>query len=249
MASPPGFEEALARIRAALAACAPRPLAVEGFRPAAVLVPLLSRASGPTLLFTRRTERVPHHKGEISFPGGGREPGEDAVTAALREAEEEVGLRRADVDLLGRLSETLVLQSAFRLTPWVASVPYPYAYAADPGEVDEILHVPLSALERPEIHRVEPREVYGMNLDVHFFTLGDDVLRFAPAAGLFEAVPRALKLDNKTLDLLDLRSKRRVLSSPGTVRASDIVYISPAAFHEDWQAAPGRPWAVVVLAV
>jgi hypothetical protein len=77
--------------------------------------------------------------------------------------------------------------------------------------------------------------------------LGDDVVRFGPATGLFEAVPRALKLDNKTLDLLDLQSKRRVLSSPGTVLASDIFYISPAAFHEDWLAARGRPWAVVVL--
>ena len=112
---------------------------------------------------------------------------ETPVHTALREAEEEIGLRRADVDLLGRLSETLVLQSAFRLTPWVASVPYPYAYAADPGEVDEILHVPLSALERPEIHRVEPREVYGMNLDVHFFTLGDDVL-WGATARMVEAI-------------------------------------------------------------
>lgn len=77
--------------------------------------------------------------------------------------------------------------------------------------------------------------------------LGDDVVRFAPATGLFDAVPRSLKLDNNALDLLALQSKRRVLSSPGTVVASDILYVSPAAFHEDWRAAPGRPWAVVVL--
>jgi 8-oxo-dGTP pyrophosphatase MutT (NUDIX family) len=112
--------------------------------------------------------------------------GEDLLEAALREAEEEIGLRRSDVDLLGRLSETLVLQSAFRLTPWVASVPYPYAYAADPGEVEEILHVSFSALERPGIHRVERREAYGMNLDVHFFSLGDDVLWGATARIVWE---------------------------------------------------------------
>ena len=79
----------------------------------------------------------------------------------------------AHADVLGRLSETIVLQSAFRLTPWVASVPYPYPYVPDPREVDRILHVPLSALLRPGAHRVEQREAYGMNLDVHYFELGD----------------------------------------------------------------------------
>jgi 8-oxo-dGTP pyrophosphatase MutT (NUDIX family) len=119
-------------------------------------------------------------------PGGRIDPGEEPLAAALREAEEEIGLSRRDADVLGRLSETLVLQTAFRLTPWVASVPYPYPWIAEPGEVDEILHVPLSALERPGVHRVEPREAYGMNLDVHYFTLGADVLWGATARIVWE---------------------------------------------------------------
>ncbi len=73
------------------------------------------------------------------------------------------------------------------------------------------------------------------------------MVRFGVDEGVFDAVPRALKLDNNTLDLLDLQSKRRVRSSPGTVRASDIAYVSPVAFQTDWRAAPGRPGAVVVL--
>jgi hypothetical protein len=77
--------------------------------------------------------------------------------------------------------------------------------------------------------------------------LGDDIVRFDCGTGQFDAVPRSLKLDNNTLDLLDLQSKRRVQSSPGTVYASDIAYVSPAALHGEWRAAPGRPWAVVVL--
>ncbi len=184
------------RLRAALAArvpgvapvdrIAPGSLPPGGFAAAAVLVPLDERDGEIRVLLTRRPKHLSRHPGQHSVPGGRVHVGEDPLDAALREAEEEIGLRRADVDLLGRLSETLVLQSAFRLTPWVASVPYPYPYAADPGEVDEILHVPLSELERPEIHRVEPREVYGMNLDVHFFTLGDDVLWGATARIVWE---------------------------------------------------------------
>ena len=149
----PGFEEALARIRVALAARAPRPLAIEGFRPAAVLVPLLSRASGPTLLFTRRTERVPHHKGEISFPGGGREPGEDAVTAALREAEEEVGLSPAKVEVLGALDDVPSI-ARYVVTPIVAAVrDPPHAFRAAAFEVHEPFELPLAALLDPDLRR------------------------------------------------------------------------------------------------
>lgn len=165
---------------------APADLPPGGFARASVLVPLHEKDGEPHLLLTRRPKHLSRHPGQLSAPGGRVHPGEDPLEAALREAEEEIGLRRADVDLLGPLSETLVLQSAFRLTPWVASVPYPYAYAADPGEVDEILHVPLSALERPGIHRVERREAYGMSLDVHFFTIGADVLWGATARIVWE---------------------------------------------------------------
>ena len=186
----------LERLRAALAARTPGVAPVDGIAPehlppggfarVAVLVPLHEQDGEAHVLLTRRPLSLPRHPGQLSFPGGRVHAGEDLLDAALREAEEEVGLRRADADVLGRLSETLVLQSAFRLTPWVASVPYPYAYAADPGEVDEILHVPISVLERPELHRVERREAYGMNLDVHFFTLGEDVLWGATARIVWE---------------------------------------------------------------
>jgi 8-oxo-dGTP pyrophosphatase MutT (NUDIX family) len=154
----------------------PEHLPAGGFARAAVLVALHERDGEPHVLLTRRPARMTRHGGQVSFPGGRIEPGEGSLESALREAEEEVGLERSRADVIGRLSETLVLQSAFRLTPWVASVPYPYPYAAAPGEVDEILHVPLAALLRPGVHRVEPREAYGMRLDVHFFSVGPDVI-------------------------------------------------------------------------
>jgi 8-oxo-dGTP pyrophosphatase MutT (NUDIX family) len=184
------------RLRGALAARTPSAAPVDriaaehlppgGFAAAAALVPLHAKGGEVHVLLTRRPKHMRRHAGQLSVPGGRIDPGEEPLAAALREAEEEIGLAPADVDVLGRLSETLVLQTAFRLTPWVASVPYPYPYVAEPGEVDEILHVPLSALERPGVHRVEPREAYGMNLDVHYFTLGEDVLWGATARIVWE---------------------------------------------------------------
>jgi 8-oxo-dGTP pyrophosphatase MutT (NUDIX family) len=184
------------RLRALLAARTPGLAPVDriakehlppgGFAHAAALVPLHEKDGEVHVLLTRRPRHLRRHAGQLSVPGGRIEPGEAPLAAALREAEEEVGLRPSAVDVLGPLSETLVLQTAFRLTPWVASVPYPYPYVAAPDEVDEILHVPLSALERPGVHRVEPRQAYGMNLDVHYFTIGEDVLWGATARIVWE---------------------------------------------------------------
>ena len=149
----PGFEEAVARIRGALAGRPARPLAVAGFRGAGVLVPLLARPGGPTVLFTVRADTLPHHRGEISFPGGGCAPGEDALAAALREAEEEVGLARARVDVLGALDDVPSI-SRYVVTPFVGAVAEPpetFVHAV--GEVREGFEVPLATLLDPAIRR------------------------------------------------------------------------------------------------
>jgi 8-oxo-dGTP pyrophosphatase MutT (NUDIX family) len=151
----PRFEEAVERVRTALAARAPRQIDIPEFRPAAVLVPILRRPEGPTLLFTLRTTDVPHHKGEISFPGGGRDPGETVEAAALREAEEEVGLAPTRAELLGTLDD---YPSVWRyvVTPVAAAIaePPPW-FLAQPGEVVEPFEVPLAALLAPGVRRAE----------------------------------------------------------------------------------------------
>jgi 8-oxo-dGTP pyrophosphatase MutT (NUDIX family) len=156
-------------------------------REAAVLVPLQEREGRVVVVMTRRHADLRLHPGQISFPGGHIDEGDaDARAAALREAHEEVGLRPADVEVVGRLSEALVVMTGFRLTPWVGVVPYPYPWRAEPGEVAEIVELPLEDLRRPGAHHVETREAFGMSHRVHFYTLGRDVVWGASARILHE---------------------------------------------------------------
>jgi 8-oxo-dGTP pyrophosphatase MutT (NUDIX family) len=155
-----------------------------GLRRAAVLVPLFEHEGEAHVLLTRRRPDLRQHAGQVSFPGGRIEPGEEVLSAALREAQEEVGMDPARVEVLGQLDEILVFATGFRLTPWVGLVPYPYPYMPQPAEVESILYVPLSALARHGVHRTEEREVYGDRHQVHFFDL--------PAVTIWGATARVL---------------------------------------------------------
>src|SRR5271165_5248799 len=112
-------------------------------RPAAVLVPLVDRAEGMTVLLTLRTAHLNAHAGQVAFPGGRIEPEDrDAVAAALRETEEEIGLPREHVSLIGRL-DTYVTGTGFEITPIVGIVSTPFSLTVDPYEVAEVFEVPL----------------------------------------------------------------------------------------------------------
>jgi 8-oxo-dGTP pyrophosphatase MutT (NUDIX family) len=122
-------------------------------RPAAVLVPLIDRAEGMSVLLTRRTAHLSAHAGQIAFPGGRLEPEDrDAVAAALRETEEEIGLARERVTLIGRL-DTYVTGTGFEITPVVGIVAAPFALSVDPFEVADVFEVPLSFVLDPGNHR------------------------------------------------------------------------------------------------
>ena len=125
-------------------------------RPAAVLVPLLDHPDGMSVLLTQRTAHLSAHAGQISFPGGRIEEHDpDAVAAALRETEEEVGLPRDRVSVIGRL-DNYVTGTGFEIAPIVGIVDPPFAIAIDPFEVAEAFEVPLAfILDRRNHQRIE----------------------------------------------------------------------------------------------
>lgn len=119
---------------------------LSNLREAAVLVPILKREQGYTVLFTRRAETLRNHKGQVSFPGGRRDPEDLSLAAcALREAEEEVGLPPGNVEIIGYLDDYPTI-SRYRVTPIVALVTPPEQFAFDVAEVAEVFEVPLSLL-------------------------------------------------------------------------------------------------------
>lgn len=133
-------------------------------RPAAVLLPLIEREGEWHLLFTRRTDLVEHHKGQVSFPGGATDPDDiSPEQTALREAEEEIGLRRADVRVLGWMGEYLTVTN-FTVTPVVGVMPWPYCFKIHTVEVGRVFTVPLAWLARPENRQEFTRQETGRGI-------------------------------------------------------------------------------------
>ena len=126
--------------------------------PASVLLPLVVRESGLTLLFTQRTAHLTDHAGQVSFPGG-RQEAHDAspIETALRETEEEVGLDRRHIEVLGTLPDYRT-GTGYHVTPVVALVHPPFSLRADPGEVAEIFEVPLGFLMDGANHQLRTAE-------------------------------------------------------------------------------------------
>ncbi len=151
------------------------------FARAAVLVPLFKKANDYHLLFTRRTDLVKHHKGEISFPGGMVDESDSNLEmTALREAFEEIGLKERDVQIIGMLDD-IVTVSQFIVTPIVGVLPYPYSFKLSEVEIAELIEVPLSALLQKEcfgereIFRGREQEI------VYSYQYGDHVIWGATA--------------------------------------------------------------------
>lgn len=130
-------------------------------RPASVLIPLVERGAGLGLVLTRRAARLTHHPGQIAFPGGKQDPSDaSALAAALREAEEEIGLDPAGVQVLGALDphETVTF---FNIAPFVGLVPGDFEPVSDPAEVAEVFEVPLEFVLDPRNLQVHGRRWQG----------------------------------------------------------------------------------------
>lgn len=139
---------------------------------AAVLVPIVPRDAGLSVIFTQRTTHLKAHSGQVSFPGGRAEP-HDATPefTALREAHEEIGLAMERVEVVARLPDYLT-RTGFRVTPVVGLVTPPFDLAPDPREVADIFEVPLAFLLDPRNHQRRTRELQGQTVGYYVMEFG-----------------------------------------------------------------------------
>ena len=177
----------------------PYPVGVLGDnpQPAAVLIPFLQKEDGWHLLLIRRTV-MPNdrHSGQVAFPGGRCEPIDaDAEAAALREAQEEVGINPMDVRLLGRVRDMLTITN-YRVTPIVGLVPWPYEFKPQEEEVDRIFTIPLNWLAKPANRAIQMRglQFLGQDVPVVYFQEFEGELLWGASARITLLLLEALEL-------------------------------------------------------
>lgn len=153
----------------------------DGLRPAGVLVPLCERGGEVTVVLARRSERVPHHKGQICFPGGSRDPGDaDLFATALREAGEELGIRRENVELIGAM-EPVPTVTGFFIQPYVVQISGETRFSLDDFEMEEVFEVPLSVFADYDRYRCAETTFLGEEYRVYFFDYGPHTIWGATA--------------------------------------------------------------------
>jgi 8-oxo-dGTP pyrophosphatase MutT (NUDIX family) len=188
----------LVQIRHALARHVPAKSA-ETFRPAAVLVPLLPRPEGLHVLFTERSKELRAHAGQISFPGGGIDESDaDARAAALREAQEEVGLDPRHVEIIGQLDDCPTFVTGFVIAP-VVGVVDPLAFTAagrypwnpSAAEIAALHELPLAPFLDPSNRRVEQRLRDGLPYELTWYTVGGATIWGATARILRQLIELA----------------------------------------------------------
>lgn len=138
-------------------------------RPAGVLAPIIEDERGLSLLLTKRSAALKHHPGQIAFPGGKQDEGDvDVIAAALREADEEIGLPPENVEVLGTLPRHETVTS-FDVTPVIGFVKAPFDVRPEPGEVDEVFSVPLDHVLNPDNYLIQSRRWRGQMR--HYFVV------------------------------------------------------------------------------
>lgn len=182
-----------ASIRYILQARTSHQLSVPGRRLAAVLMPLYAHQDDYGVVFTKRSEQVYHHRGQISFPGGGHEAHDVSLReTALRESAEEIGLQPEHVEVLGQLDDLLTSNSNYLVRPFVGLIPYPYPFVLDTYETASLIEVPLTFLRQHNPVDQETREHEGHVVQSFFFDYEGHTIWGATA-----------KILKQFLDLLD----------------------------------------------
>ncbi len=151
-------------------------------RASAVLAAIYDHQGEAHIVLTRRSAALRVHSGEVSFPGGGQDAGEDLRDTARREACEEVGLDPDLVEIIGELDHLSTITSNSFIVPYVAVLPHRPTLSASPAEVDAVLHVPLSELLDPTHFREERWDIFGTDRPMWFFDLVGDTVWGATAA-------------------------------------------------------------------
>jgi len=147
-----------------------------------VLVPIYEKEGQHHILFTKRTDRVREHKGEISFPGGAYEEGDETlVITALRECAEEIGLPAEEVEVLGELDDIVSRVSNYVISPFVGFIPWPYQFRLDVEEVEELIEVPVLALLDKDCLRQETDIINNVEDTLYFYHYRERVIWGATA--------------------------------------------------------------------
>ena len=168
-------------VKRILESCSPRSIEDPSLSPAAVLVLTYPKDGEYCILFNKRTQTVEHHKGEISFPGGAQDVEDrDYLETALRETHEEMGILREDVTLLGQLDD-VATRSRYGIKVFVGTIPYPYPFHPNPGEIAAVLEVPISELNSPRNLRHEARWEAGIPVRAHSYLFGEHLITGATA--------------------------------------------------------------------
>jgi 8-oxo-dGTP pyrophosphatase MutT (NUDIX family) len=158
------------RLKQALSQREKRRVVDAGRVPSAVLVPIFYKQGEYYLLFTKRTERVKTHKGQISFPGGTYEEQDGTlVNTALRECAEEIGLPAEAIEVLGELDDMPSITTNYLISPFVAAIPWPYQLKVAPMEVEEIIEAPISALLDKNCRRQETDTLNSQPITTYFY--------------------------------------------------------------------------------
>ena len=149
----------------------------KNYKHSAVLVPIFLKDDKLNLLLTQRTQKVQHHKGEISFPGGAKDEDDPTLEyTAIRETEEEIGIPGSNIKILGLLDDTFTLVSQFIITPYVGIIPYPYKLNPNYNETKKILEIPVDFFLKLNNYWEDTFYYEGMHIKSPFFKWDDNII-------------------------------------------------------------------------